>query len=85
MPDLQRDFEAASEAVKQLAKRPDNQTLLKLYALYKQATVGDVSGSRPGGFDFAGAAKYDAWAALKGTSMDEAKRSYIALVKQLAG
>ncbi|MBP1605578.1 MAG: acyl-coA-binding protein [Acidobacteria bacterium] len=85
MPDLQRDFEAASEAVKQLAKRPDNQTLLKLYALYKQATAGDVSGSRPGGFDFAGAAKYDAWAALKGTSMDEAKRSYIALVKQLAG
>jgi len=46
--DLQRDFEAASEAVKQLAKRPDNQTLLKLYALYKQATAGDVSGSRPG-------------------------------------
>jgi diazepam-binding inhibitor (GABA receptor modulating acyl-CoA-binding protein) len=85
MPDLQREFEAASEAAKRLSKRPDNQTLLRLYALYKQATAGDVTGSRPGGFDFAGSAKYDAWAALKGTSINEAKRSYIALVKQLAG
>jgi diazepam-binding inhibitor (GABA receptor modulating acyl-CoA-binding protein) len=85
MSDLQKEFETAAESAKQLAKRPDNQTLLKLYALYKQATSGDVAGSRPGGFDFAGSAKYDAWSALKGTARDEAKRAYVDLVKQLQG
>ena len=85
MSDLQREFEGAAEQVKALPTRPDNQTLLKLYALYKQATSGDVTGSRPGGFDFAGAAKHDAWAALKGTAQDEAKRAYVDLVRQLQG
>jgi diazepam-binding inhibitor (GABA receptor modulating acyl-CoA-binding protein) len=85
MSTLQQDFAAAAEQAKQLPKRPDNQTLLKLYALYKQATAGDVTGTRPGGFDFAGAAKYDAWAALQGTAQDEAQRAYVALVKQLQG
>lgn len=85
MSKLQQEFAAAAEQAKQLQKRPDNQTLLKLYALYKQATAGDVTGSRPGGFDFAGNAKYDAWAALKGTSADEAMQAYVELVRALAG
>jgi acyl-CoA-binding protein len=85
MSDLQQQFEAAAAASKRLSRRPDNQTLLKLYALYKQATAGDVAGQRPGGFDLVGGAKYDAWAELKGTGSDDAKRQYIALVNQLEG
>ena len=85
MSDLQREFEAAAEASKRLPSRPDNDTLLQLYALYKQATSGDVSGSRPGGFDFVGAAKYDAWTRLKGTTAEAAMREYIALVNRLQG
>lgn len=85
MSDLQREFEAAAEASKRLPSRPDNATLLELYALYKQATSGDASGSRPGGFDFVGAAKYDAWMRLKGTNAEAAMREYIALVNRLQG
>jgi len=85
MSDLQHEFEAAAEASKRLPSRPDNDTLLQLYALYKQATSGDVSGSRPGGFDFVGAAKYDAWTRLKGTTAEAAMREYIALVNRLQG
>ena len=76
---------AASVKAKQLTERPDNDTLLRLYALYKQGADGDVSGARPGMFDFVGGAKYDAWAKLKGTAPDEAKQKYIDLVKKLAG
>lgn len=83
MTDLKPKFEAAMEAVQGLAKRPDDATLLKLYSLYKQATLGDVSGSRPGFMDFVGRAKHDAWAQLKGTAKDEAMRKYIALVDKL--
>jgi acyl-CoA-binding protein len=85
MSDLSAQFDAAAAASKQLPKRPDNDTLLKLYALYKQGSAGDVSGDRPGGFDFVGAAKYDAWAKVKGLSQDEAKRQYIVLVDSLKG
>jgi len=85
MSDLQREFEAAAEASKRLPSRPDNDTLLELYALYKQATSGDASGNRPGGFDFVGAAKYDAWTRLKGTTAEAAMREYIALVNRLKG
>jgi len=85
MSDLQREFEGAAEASKQLPSRPDNDTLLELYALYKQATSGDASGNRPGGFDFVGAAKYDAWTRLKGTTAEAAMREYIALVNRLKG
>jgi len=85
MSDLTAQFEAAAAASKQLPKRPDNDTLLKLYALYKQGSAGDVSGDRPGGFDFVGAAKYDAWAKVKGLSKDEAMKQYIALVDTLKG
>ena len=61
--------------VKDLSERPDNDTLLRLYALYKQGSEGDVSGDKPGFFDFVGTAKYEAWAKLKGTAADEASRS----------
>ena len=81
--DLKAKFEAAAAAAKQTKKKPDNTTLLKLYSYYKQATEGDVKGARPGGFDFVGAAKYDAWAKLKGTSRDEAMQSYIKQVDKL--
>ena len=83
MADLERAFTEATAASKQLSRTPDNQTLLKLYALYKQATAGDATGSRPGGFDFVGAAKYDAWAGLKGMSKDAAMQGYVDLVESL--
>jgi diazepam-binding inhibitor (GABA receptor modulating acyl-CoA-binding protein) len=81
--DLKAKFEAAAVAAKQTKRRPDNATLLKLYSYYKQATEGDVKGDRPGGFDFVGGAKHDAWAKLKGTSKDEAMQNYIKQVERL--
>lgn len=83
MADLQASFEAAVAASKTLSERPDNSTLLQIYALYKQATAGDVEGKRPGFTDMVGRAKYDAWAALKGTGPDDAMSKYIALVDRL--
>lgn len=76
-------FENAVARSKQLTKRPSNQELLSLYALYKQATEGDNNESRPGGFDFKAIAKHDAWAELKGKSQEEAEQEYIALVETL--
>lgn len=80
MSDLKARFEQAAQDAQQLARRPDNETLLRLYALYKQSTAGDVSGKRPGFLDMVGQAKYDAWAKLKGTSKDQAMQAYIDLV-----
>lgn len=76
-------FADAQERVKKLSERPSNDQLLDLYALYKQATTGDVEGSRPGMLDMKGRAKYDAWAKRKGMSADEAKKKYVALVDKL--
>ncbi|MFC4638941.1 acyl-CoA-binding protein [Deinococcus hohokamensis] len=76
-------FEQAQQEVKTLSKKPGNEVLLRLYALYKQGSEGDVSGPRPGGFDFVGGAKYDAWAALQGQSKEEARQAYIELVASL--
>ena len=81
--DQQQNFENAVARSRDLTKRPTNEELLQLYALYKQATEGDVTGERPGGFDFKAIAKYDAWAEIKGKSRDEAKDAYVALVDQL--
>ena len=81
--DLRKRFEAAAAAAKQTKKRPDNPTLLKLYSYYKQATEGDVRGERPGGFDFVGGAKHDAWAKLKGMTADDAMTHYIKQVDRL--
>lgn len=85
MGDLSAKFEAAVAASKSLKERPDNNTLLNLYAFYKQATAGDVEGKRPGFTDMVGRAKYDAWAAIKGTAKDEAMKKYIGLVDTLKG
>ncbi len=76
-------FEQAVKNSKTLKSKPSNDILLKLYSLYKQATEGDISGERPGGFDFKGQAKYDAWESLKGKSSDEAAQEYIDLVNSL--
>ena len=83
MSDLKSRFEQATKDIQSLPERPDNDTLLRLYALYKQGSEGDVSGPKPGFFDFVGTAKYEAWAKLKGTTPDEAMKKYIDLVKKL--
>jgi acyl-CoA-binding protein len=79
--DLQTQFEVAVARSKALPERPDNATLLKLYALYKQATDGDVEGRRPGFTDMVGRAKFDAWSGVKGTSSSDAMQQYIALIE----
>ena len=83
MSDLKARFEQALAESKQLPEKPDNMTLLKIYALYKQATEGDVEGKRPGFTDMVGRAKFDAWATLKGKSGDEAKQEYVDLIESL--
>lgn len=83
MPDLQQQFEAAVSRSKELTKRPDNEELLELYALFKQSTEGDVTGGRPGGFDFKAIAKYDAWEDKKGLAKEQAMQDYIKFVERL--
>jgi carboxylesterase len=78
-------FEDAQKRVKTLSESPGTEDLLELYALFKQATVGDVSGSRPGMMDFKGRAKFDAWAKKKGLAKEAAMSSYVAVVNRLAG
>lgn len=76
-------FEQAQAAVKSLTEKPSDEALLELYALYKQATNGDVSGDKPGFFDFVGAAKYDAWAKLTGMDQNAAMQNYVRFVREL--
>ncbi|NBV51113.1 acyl-CoA-binding protein [bacterium] len=76
-------FNEAAEAIKTLSSRPSNDTLLQLYALFKQGTEGDVTGNRPGLLDPKGRAKFDAWTQKKGLSKEESQQQYIALVKTL--
>ena len=85
MSSLQDRFGQAQQDVNQLGSRPDNDIMLKLYALFKQATKGDVSGERPSGFDFVAAAKFDAWNAVKGVSAVAAMQQYVELVRSLQG
>ena len=85
MADMKARFEQAVAESKTLPEKPDNMTLLKIYALFKQASEGDVKGARPGMFDFVGGAKYDAWAKLKGMDGEMAKKKYVDLVRQLGG
>lgn len=82
---LQSQFDQAVADSKNLPERPDNMTLLKIYALFKQSSAGDVDGNRPGFTDMVGRAKYDAWDALKGTSKDDAMQQYIDLINSLKG
>ena len=83
MSNIDERFEQATTDVKALSERPGNMTLLRLYALYKQGTEGDVHGEKPGFTDIVGKYKYDAWAALKGTAQDAAKQQYVELVESL--
>ena len=83
MSDLQSLFETAVAESKNLSSRPNNDTLLKIYSLYKQGTTGDATGKRPGMFDMVGRAKYDAWAKLSGTSQDDAMQQYVDLINSL--
>lgn len=85
MSTLQEEFERASAAAKSLPERPGDDTMLQLYALFKQGSAGDVQGDKPGFFDFVGSAKYGAWEQLKGKGQDEAQQQYIDLVKKLGG
>jgi acyl-CoA-binding protein len=80
---LKDQFEAAVADSKNLPERPDNATLLKLYALYKQGSTGDAEGKRPGFTDMVGRAKWDAWNELKGTGADDAQQQYIDLIESL--
>lgn len=81
--ELSEQFNQAVAASKELTRRPDNEELLELYALYKQATEGNVTDERPGGFDFKAIAKYDAWESKKGQGKEDAMKAYIDLVKEL--
>jgi diazepam-binding inhibitor (GABA receptor modulator, acyl-CoA-binding protein) len=83
MADLKEAFEAAVANSKNLSERPDNGTLLKIYALYKQATAGDNAEKKPGFGDMVGRAKWDAWNGFKGLTSDEAMQQYIDLIESL--
>ncbi len=83
MASLKAQFDKAVKDSKSLPDKPDNQTLLKIYALYKQASEGDVEGKRPGMTDFVGRAKFDAWAAVKGKAKNDAMQDYVDLIESL--
>jgi diazepam-binding inhibitor (GABA receptor modulating acyl-CoA-binding protein) len=83
MADLKAAFDKAVADSKALPEKPDNMTLLKIYALYKQATAGDVEGKRPGFTDMVGRAKWDAWNELQGKSADDARQEYVDLIESL--
>ncbi len=83
MADLKAQFEQAVASSKQLPDKPDNMTLLKIYALYKQASSGDVDGKRPGFTDMIGRAKWDAWNEAKGKRSEDAMQEYVDLIESL--
>lgn len=78
-------FNNAARAAKSLPGQPDNNALLEIYALFKQATCGDVSGEKPGLFDFVATAKYEAWEQLRGIGEEDAQSRYIELIRSLGG
>ena len=82
--DLKEQFEASVANSKKLSEKPSNEILLKIYSLFKQATLGDVVGERPGGFDFKAIAKYNAWANIKGKDKDNCMQEYIKLIESLS-
>lgn len=84
MADLKKQFEAAAANSKNLSERPDNATLLKIYALYKQGSIGDNTDKKPGFGDMVGRAKWDAWNALKGTAQNDAMQRYVDLIESLS-
>ncbi|XP_055389689.1 acyl-CoA-binding protein [Condylostylus longicornis] len=80
---LQEQFEKAAEDAKNLKTKPSDDHLLELYSLYKQSITGDCNTEKPGFFDFAGKAKWEAWNARKGMSQDDAKKAYVEKVQSL--
>ena len=84
MADLKKQFEAAVANSKNLSERPDNTTMLKIYALYKQASVGDNTEKKPGFGDMVGRAKWDAWNGVKGVSSKDAMQQYVDLIESLS-
>ena len=85
MSEQTAEFERAAAAAKSLPERPDDQTMLRMYALYKQGSAGDVEGAKPGFFDFVGVAKYEAWEKLRGMTAEDAQQQYVELVRKLGG
>lgn len=85
MPTLEEQFRQAATDSKKLPQRPDDDTLLEIYSYFKQATEGDVSGKKPGAFDFVARAKYEAWEARKGMSREMAMKAYVKLIDHLKG
>jgi acyl-CoA-binding protein len=83
MAETDKKFEAAAKDIQKLTKRPDDEDMLRLYALYKQGTEGDVTGERPSAFALKDRAKYDAWARVKGTDSAKAREQYVKLVERL--
>ncbi|HET9693321.1 MAG TPA: acyl-CoA-binding protein [Steroidobacteraceae bacterium] len=83
MAEIDKKFEAAAKDIQTLTKRPDDEDMLRLYALYKQGTEGDVQGERPSAFSIKDRAKYDAWARVKGTESTKAREQYVKLVERL--
>lgn len=84
--ELKEQFEKAAKESKELSSKPSNETLLRLYSLYKQGTEGDINTEPPANpFDFVNKAKYEAWSSLKGKTKDDAMKEYVALVEQLKG
>jgi acyl-CoA-binding protein len=83
MPELKAQFDAAVADSRNLSERPDNSTLLRIYALYKQATEGDARQARPGFADMVGRAKWDAWNSVKGTGAAAAMQQYVDLIASL--
>ena len=84
MADLKKQFDDAAAAILKAKKDPGNDMKLRLYAHYKQATEGDVSGEKPGFTDFINRAKYEAWAKLRGMSADDAMKAYVKLVERVS-
>ena len=84
MADLKKQFEAAVVNSKNLSERPDNTTMLKIYALYKQASVGDNTEKKPGFVDMVGRAKWDAWNGVKGVANKDAMQQYVDLIESLS-
>ena len=83
MTDLEEKFEASKKRVMELKEKPSNERMLELYALNKQATIGDINAEKPAMFDFVAAAKYNAWNTKKGISKEEAQQKYIDFVTSL--
>ena len=82
--ELKEQFEQAAADSKNLSAKPSNETLLQLYSLYKQGSIGDVNAEPPSNpFDFVAKAKYEAWSAIKGKSSTAAMTEYIELIQKL--